>query len=240
MVAGPDLQPDDGARRNAGTRVWSAGGDGPRRSWRHRRDRQHHPARRPHRDPRRAARQHAHHARRFLHARRRSPQCVSRFLLSAFRARPRALLACVGLVLLLCAVGDFAVDVVVGLVLVLVLVRVPVAVPVPVPAHASPRHVHLFTPTRAPSPSHATHAALCPTIFNLGSRWLYLPGNRATAAGCDLLVGPHMLFEQATYQSERWVGLRAKRARFARRKRDVQEPYLWLVRALGPGDLASV
>jgi len=33
----------------------------------------------------------------------------------------------------------------------------------------------------------------------------YMPGgaplsNRAKAAGCDLIVGPHMLFEQATYQ----------------------------------------
>jgi len=33
----------------------------------------------------------------------------------------------------------------------------------------------------------------------------YMPGGapltkRATAAGCDLIVGPHMLFEQATYQ----------------------------------------
>lgn len=41
----------------------------------------------------------------------------------------------------------------------------------------------------------------------------YMPGGapltkRATAAGCDLIVGPHMLFEQATYQ----VGLFTNRA----------------------------
>lgn len=48
----------------------------------------------------------------------------------------------------------------------------------------------------------------------------YMPGgaplsNRAKAAGCDLIVGPHMLFEQATYQNERWTGRKALRGEMA-------------------------
>jgi shikimate 5-dehydrogenase len=44
----------------------------------------------------------------------------------------------------------------------------------------------------------------------------YMPGGapltaRAHKAGCDLIVGPHMLFEQATYQSQRWTGRLALR-----------------------------
>ncbi|EKX49636.1 hypothetical protein GUITHDRAFT_67756, partial [Guillardia theta CCMP2712] len=49
----------------------------------------------------------------------------------------------------------------------------------------------------------------------------YLPGGtslsqRAAAAGCDLIIGPHMLFEQATYQSERWTGRKARRSVMAK------------------------
>mmetsp|Transcript_6207 Transcript_6207/g.12024 ORF Transcript_6207/g.12024 Transcript_6207/m.12024 type:complete len:359 (+) Transcript_6207:3-1079(+) len=48
----------------------------------------------------------------------------------------------------------------------------------------------------------------------------YMPGGapltkRAQAAGCDVIVGPHMLFEQATYQSEKWTGREAPRGAMA-------------------------
>ena len=48
----------------------------------------------------------------------------------------------------------------------------------------------------------------------------YLPGGaplarRARVAGCDVIEGPHMLFEQATHQSLRWTGRPAPRAAMA-------------------------